>query len=177
MARVTAISLRAEAREAMLAAGGRGFMRFLPPGGALLATDAIRRCESDLQKRALIDAFNTAGVACCEKDALLMITPEDALLSCIAYDGKAEIDWASPLHRVQALGLLWNRKPKKALTQDGRQLVIEALRLSWQPFHQAEDGFDALRARAAVILRRGDDSGFYEAGAVLLDWCGQEINQ
>ena len=47
MARVTAVRLRERARGAMLAAGGRGFVRFLPAGGALLATDAIRRCGDD----------------------------------------------------------------------------------------------------------------------------------
>ena len=42
---------------------------------------------------------------------------------------------------------------------------------------QAKDGMEALRTRAAVMLRQGDDSGFYEAGAVLLDWCDQKDKQ
>ena len=174
MARVTAPDLRAAAREAMLAAGGRGFMRFLPPGGALLATDAVRRCESDAQKRAMIDGLSEAGFDCSEQDNLLMITPKDALLGSIVCEEKQEINWASPLHGVQALGVLWSRKQKRPMTQDGRQLILEALRLSWQPIKQAAAGMDALRMRAAVMLRRGDDSGFHEAGAVLLDWCKRE---
>ena len=149
-------------------------MRFLPPGGMLLATDAVRRCESDAQKITMIDALEAAGFACCEQHGLLMLTPKDALLLSIACSRDQEIDWNSPLHGVQALGVLWVRKQKRELTQDGRQLIIEALRLGWQPMKQAGNGLDALRARAAVMLRRGDDSGFHEAGAVLLDWCNQE---
>ena len=173
MARVTALSLRAAAREAMLAAGARGFMRFLPPGGALLATDAVRRCGSDAEKTALTSALKAAGFDCCEKNGLLMLTPIDVLLCGVACGEADVIDWTSPLHRTQALGLGWTRKKKKPLTQEGRQLIIEALRLSWQQPKQTEEGLDALRARAAVMLRRRDDSGFYEAGAVLLDWCDQ----
>ena len=175
MARVTALMLREAAREAMLAAGGRGFMRFLPPGGALLATDAVRRCESDAQKMAMIDSLSEAGFDCCEQNGLLMLTPKDALLGSITCEEKQEIDWASSLHGVQALGVLWIRKQKRPITQDGRQLILEALRMSWQPMKQVAAGMDALRMRAAVMLRRGDDSGFYEAGTVLLDWCKREI--
>jgi len=158
----------------MLAAGGRGFMRFLPSGGALLTTDAVRRCADDNEKAALIDALKAAGFACSEQDGLLMLTPKDALLCSIVCREEKEIDWNSPLHGVQALGALWVRKQKRELTQDGRQLIIETLRLGWQPMKQAGNGLDALRARAAVMLRRGDDSGFHEAGAVLLDWCDQK---
>ena len=113
MARVTALSLRAAAREAMLAAGGRGFMRFLPPGDALLATDAVRRCGSDAQKTALTDALRAAGFAVCEKDGLLMLMPKDTLLGGVVCGEEPEIDWASPLHTVQALGVGWIRKQKK----------------------------------------------------------------
>lgn len=174
MARVTAPTLREAAREAMLTAGGRGFMRFLPPGGALLATDAVRRCKSDAQKMAMIDRFSEAGFDCCEQEGLLMLTPKDALLGEISCEEKQEIDWTAPLHSVQALGVLWIRKQRRPLTQDGRQLILEALRMSWQPTKQAAAGMDALRMRAAVMLRRGDDSGFYEAGTILLDWCKRE---
>jgi len=150
-------------------------MRFLPPGGALLATDAIRRCGSDVQKMAMIDRFSEAGFDCCEQDGLLMLSPKDALLVGISCEEKKEIDWASPLHSVQALGVLWRRKQKRPLSQDGRQLILEALRLGWQPMKQAENGLEALRTRAAVMLRNHDDSGFHEAGAVLLDWCDREM--
>ena len=104
-----------------------------------------------------------------------MLTPKDALLGGIGCEEKREIDWTSPLHGVQALGVLWSRKQKHPLTPDGRQLILEALRMSWQPTKQAAAGMDALRMRAAVMLRRGDDSGFYEAGTILLDWCKREI--
>lgn len=176
MARVTALTLRNAAREAMLAAGGRGFMRFLPTGGALLATDAVRRCESDAQKRTMIDALDAAGFGCHEKDGLLAITPKDLLLEGVGCAALPEIDWSSPLHHVQALGIGWARRQKKPLTQDGRQLILEALRLSWQAPRQTGDGLDGLRSRAAVMLRGGDDSGFCEAGTVLLDWCERCIS-
>jgi len=175
MARVTAVGLRTSAREVMLAAGGRGFMRFLPPGSALLATDAVRRCESDMQKQAMTDALKAAGFACCESDGLLMLTPKDEVLGSIVCKEARGINWDSPVHRVQALGAGWIRRKKRPLTQDGRQLIIEALRLGWQPMKRAENGLDALRAHAAMMLRRRDDSGFYEAGAVLLDWCDREM--
>lgn len=173
MARVTAIELRTLAREAMLSAGGRGFMRFLPPGGLLLATDAVRRCAGDAEKAALTNALDAVGFVCCEQDGLLMLTPTDAVLSSITCSEMHDVDWHSPLHQVQALGAGWIRRQKQSLTPDGRQLIIEALRLSWQPMKPG-NALDALRAQAAVMLRKHDGSGFYEAGAVLLDWCDRE---
>ena len=41
MARVTALRLRERARAAMLSADGRGFVRFLPAGGALHPAQAL----------------------------------------------------------------------------------------------------------------------------------------
>lgn len=173
MARVTAIGLRTAAREAMLGAGGKGFMRFLPPGGALLATDAIRRCSDVAEKSVLIAAFEAAGFDCIERNGLLMLTPCGSLLSGISYDGEKTVDWTSPLHPVQSLALRWLQKERRTLTDDGRQLIGEALRLSWQSPNQVQDGIDALRARSARMQRKNDVSGMFEAGAILLDWCDQ----
>jgi len=173
MARVTALDLRAAAREAMLAAGGRGFMRFLPPGGALLATDANRRCADESERGQLAAAIERAGFVCTEQDGLLALTPADCVLSRIAYDGGRTMDWDSPLCRTQALGLRWMQKERRVLTQAGRQLILETLRLSWLPPHSAQNGIEALRARGAVMQREGDHSGMHEAGAILLDWCDQ----
>ena len=171
MARVTAILLRDQARAAMLAGGGRGFMRFLPEGGALLTTDAARRCAGDAEKQALVQALRSAGFGCDEEGGLLLLTPEDALLGEIAFDRPVKIDWTSPLHPVQALGLRWSRKERRPLTGAGRQLVLETLRLCWKPPQQALEGLEALCARAAVMQRMHDVSGLHEAGAVLLEWC------
>jgi len=171
MARVTALSLRAAAREAMLAAGGRGFVRFLPSGGALLATDAVRRCGNEGEFRALFAALEDAGFVCSIQDGLLTMTPNDALLERIAYDEAFEVDWQSALHPLEALGRRWIAKEKCALTKEGKQLILEALRMSWQRPEQAD--IDALRARGAVMQRTGDCSGMHEAGAVLLGWCEQ----
>ena len=45
--------------------------------------------------------------------------------------------------------------------------MLETLRLIWQPQACVLEGIDALRARAAVMLRVGDASGLHEAGAYL----------
>ena len=45
--------LRSEAREAIFAAGGRGFVRFLAQGDALLVSDAPRRSDADALVKAL----------------------------------------------------------------------------------------------------------------------------
>ena len=82
MARVTAVSFRNAAREAMLSAGGRGFVRFMD-SGTLLVSDAVRRCEDNAAKQKLVDALYKAGFACCEQDGLLMIDPQDELLETI----------------------------------------------------------------------------------------------
>lgn len=171
MARVTAILLRDQARAAMLAGGGRGFMRFLPEGGALLTTDAVRRCAAETEKQALEQALRLAGFVCEEADGLLFLTPEDARLEALAFDKTAEIDWTSPLHPVQAIGLRWSRRERRPLTEAGRQLVLETLRLCWKPELQVLAGLEALCARAAVMQRVHDVSGMQEAGAVLLEWC------
>lgn len=175
MARVTAIMLRDAARAAMLDAGGRGFVRFLPPGGALLATDAVRRCADEAARAALEAALADAGFVCCERGGLLLLTPKDEVLTRIEYDAPVQIDWSSTLHPVMALGARWHKREKQALTEDGRQLILEALRLSWQPVRQAQDGIEALRAQGAVMLRTSESSGMHEAGAVLLGWCDQWI--
>ena len=173
MARVTALSLRNAAREAMLAAGGRGFVRFLPLGGALLVTDANRRCADENEKAALIGALEHAGFDCCARGGLLELTPQDDVLCRIGYDEEAEIDWSSPLHPVQALGRRWHNREKQPLSDAGRQLILEALRLSWQPVGKTQEGIEMLRAQGAVMQRTGDTSGMHEAGAILLDWCNQ----
>ena len=173
MARVTALSLRDAAREAILAAGGRGFVRFLPSGGALLVTDANRRCADENENAALAGALERAGFDCCACGGLLELTPRDDVLRRIGYDEEAEIDWSSPLHPVQALGRRWHDREKQPLSAAGRQLILEALRLSWQPAEKAQDGAELLRAQGAVMLRMGDMSGMHEAGAILLDWCDQ----
>ena len=75
---------------------------------------------------------------------------------------KAEIRAA-----YRALARRWQARPPLPLTPAGRQLVLETLRLIWQPQACVLEGIDALRARAAVMLRVGDASGLHEAGAYL----------
>lgn len=171
MARITALALRDRARTALLAAGGRGFVRF-PERGALLLSDAIRRCEDDAAKARLLAALTEAGFACRERDKLLEITPTDALLAEIVCEGVCRIDWDGPRCRVQAISARWLKKPILPLSKDGRQLIIDTLRLTWQD--RVTDGLDALCAQAAVMQRQGDVSGFRTAGAVLKDWCDMQ---
>ena len=171
MARVTAVSLRSAAREAMLAGGGRGFVRFMD-GGALLVSDAIRRCKDDAAKKTLTGALRQAGFACCEQDGLLMIDPQDELLEAITYDGAFSVRWDGELYAAQALAVRWMKRKRQPLTPAGRQLVIDTLRLTWQD--RLADGLTLLRAQAAVMQRSGDTSGFCTAGAVLADWCDRQ---
>lgn len=171
MARVTAIALRDCARAAMLEAGGRGFVRF-PERGALLVSDAIRRCEDEAARTRLTAALEAAGFACRQEDQLLLIMPSDALLAQIDCEDSCEIDWDGPLCSVQALSARWLKKKRQPLTAQGRQLIIDTLRLTWQS--RAAQGLEALRAQAAVMQREGDTSGFCQAGAVLKNWCDMQ---
>ena len=174
MARVTAVRLREQARGAMLAAGGRGFVRFLPAGGALLATDAIRRCEDDTSRARLTDALAQAGFACGMRGGLLEMTPTDDVLLVPGGEERVAVDWESPLHPAQALAGRFLAAEKRPLTPDGRQLILETLRLTWLAPDRVLSGLPALRAQAAVMLRRGDRSGLHEAGALLKEFCEQE---
>lgn len=171
MARVTAVSLRSTVREAMLSVGGRGFVRF-PESGALLLSDAIRRCEGETEKKKLLAALNQAGFDCTEQNSLLMIDPSNALLAAIAYDGAFSVNWESALCGAQTVAARWLKREKRPLTHAGRQLIIDTLRLTWQDC--ISDGLASLRAQAAVMLRTGDSSGLYESGAVLADWCDRQ---
>lgn len=171
MAGVTAVSLRDAARNALLAAGGRGFVRF-PECGALLVSDAIRRCESDAAKEMLTNALSQAGFDSNEQDGLLMISPRNELLEAISYDGDFSINWDGALCDAQALAMRWLRRKKQPLTPAGRQLVMDALRITWHS--RMTDALVQLRAQAAVMQREGDVSGFRETGAVLAQWCDRQ---
>lgn len=163
MALLMAHALRARAREAVLEAGGRGFVRFTED--ALLATDAIRRCDAD----ALTAALAARGFACREQGGLLLMTPQDALLrETCAGQAPMQIDWRSPLCAAQALARRLQACPALQLTAAGRGLLLSALRLTGMP---GTDVCAALRAMAAVMLRAGDRSGMRESGAVLAQWC------
>lgn len=171
MARVTAVLLRNRARETMMACGGRGFVRF-PDRGALLVCDALRRCESEGEKKSLLDAMEQAGFVCHEQDGLLYLTPADEMFVGIGCTQAVSVDWESPLCSAQALASRWLSKERRALTQAGRQLIVDALRLTWQD--KVTEGLVSLRAQAAVMQRCGDSSGLHEAGAVLAEWLNMQ---
>lgn len=163
MALLMAHALRARAREAVLEAGGRGFVRFAADG--LLATDAVRRCDAD----ALAAALAARGFTCRTQGGLLLMTPQDALLREICAGQKpVEIDWSSPLCPAQALARRLQACPALPLTAAGRELLLSALRATGMP---GADVCAGLRAKAAVMLRAGDRSGMRSSGAVLAQWC------
>lgn len=164
--------LRDEARRALLGAGGRGFVRFLPEGEALLVSDAPRRCVSPEEAERLTDAITRAGFVPEWRDGFLLMTPTDERLRALAAAPLTAyaIDWDSPLHPAAALAARWRRERETALSESGRSLVIETLRLAWQMPERVLAGLPGLRARAARMLREGDRSGFAEAGAILNAW-------
>lgn len=175
MAHLTAAQLRDSARGAMLQAGGRGFMRFCGDEGAgdfeaLLASDALRRCADESERSRLIRAMEGCGFAWHERDGLLLLTPQDELLRALGGQERPEVNWDSPLCAAQTLAARWQSMPPLPFTADGRRLVIRTLRLTGKPGGDVPGGLDALRAQAAVMLRRGDRSGMHEAGSALARW-------
>lgn len=173
MADLTAIALRTKAREAMMKCGGRGFMRFAPQGKLLLITDAPRRAEDGGVQ--LVDALQAEGFVCALEDGMLSLAPQDELIRALVRDiALQEICWQSRLHPAQALALRWAGQAQLPLTEIGRQLITDTLRLTGQPGISVMDGLAALRAHAAAMLRAGDRSGMYEAGRILMQWCEKE---
>lgn len=166
MAGVTA--LRDAAREAILSAGGRGFVRFLSEGDALLVSDAPRRGESGPLQRALDEAGFDSEV----RDGLLYITPgEERLLAlCEMQPDSIITDWENPLFEAMALCARLLGEEALELDEGAKRLIVETVRLLWQPKDKAIAGLPALRARIAVRLREGKRSGLHEAGRLLCGW-------
>jgi len=172
MARMTAVMLRSIARETMITCGGRGFMRFLDDGDMLLVTDALRRCADKAERNCLVAALEGAGFACWEQDGLLLLAPSEAMLEGMTCPAEtAATDWRGVRHGAHSLALRWLRKDARPLTQAGRQLIVDCLRLTWQPEERVLAGCARLRAQVALMQRSGDFSGMREAGAILYDWC------
>ena len=161
-----AAALRSLARDAVLTAGGRGFVRYLPEGRALLVTDAARRAPAE----PITEALAAAGFVCrLEENGLIIFSPSDARIAAMAQgcDPAVHIGWDGPLHPAQALADRFMRQERAPLTDDGRQLIFETLRLCSLPEARMLEGLGALRARAAAMLRGGDSSGMAEAGRLL----------
>ena len=170
MAAVSAQNIRAKAREAIFAAGGHGFVRFLPAGGALLVSDAARRCDD---AQALLDACRTAGFAAEERDGLIFLTPTDGALNALRDACRQDVrieDWDETEASAAAFATRLLQKEDAPLTEDGRRLVLETLRLLSQDDVHILMGMSGLRALAAVQLRHRDKSGMRTAGALIADW-------
>ena len=170
MAGVTA--LRDAAREAVFSCGGRGFVRFLSEGEALLLSDAPRRIKDEVQRKQLIHALRAAGFSCRIGNDLAYITPDEARLRalCDAQPNRICVGWESPLFEAQALCHRLLREPSQAFDGDAQRLVLEAARLLWQPKEKVLMGLSALRARIAARQREGKRSGLHEAGRLLCGW-------
>lgn len=173
MENLSVIALRGLAREAMLASGARGFMRFAREGNALLVTDAAVRCADG--GAALRDALCRAGFVCRSEGALTYVTPCDGLLEQLCEgEGEAVIDWNSPLHPAQALAVRLMREAHAPLDDAGRQLVFCAARALWQPQEKVLAALSDVRALAAIHMREGNRNGFYQAGRLLCNWCQEQ---
>ena len=170
MAGMSAQALRSLARQAMLEADGRGFMRFLPIGGDLLVCDALRRCPDEGAAERLKLALTAAGFTLKEEDGLLLLTPAEGLLRR-EDSGAFEVCWTGKAAQQEALAARFLREEPLPLTEAGKQLIVETIRLTWQDTAHVRAGLDGLRARAAEMLRTGDRSGLHEAGAWLAAWC------
>ena len=170
MAGVTA--LRDAAREAVLSCGGRGFVRFLAEGEALLLSDAPRRIKDEAQREQMSHALCAAGFSCRIEGGLAYITPGQERLQalCDAQPEEICVDWESPLFEAQALCHRLLREPSQAFDGDAHRLVLEAARLLWQPEDKVLMGLSALRARIAARQREGKRSGLHEAGRLLCGW-------
>lgn len=169
-----AAALRARARDALTAAGGRGFVRFAPDG-ALLVSDAAMRADEQTAA-CLLEALEKCGFSVRVSGGMLHIDPTDALIDALAADvvcaeADMEIDWSSALYPAQALAARWMRAPDAPVTDRGRALVRETLRLIWQPESRVLAGLGSLRARAAAMLRDGERGGMRQAGALLMGYC------
>ena len=159
--------IRAGARDAIFAAGGRGFVRFLPAGeDALLVSDAPRRCE---RPSALLEACQAAGFDAQERDGLLLLTPTEERLRRLNLPQSIDVDWASAAVPLAAFAARLMRREDRPLTENGLRLAVETLRLLWQDDEHVRRGLPMLRARAAACLRERDDSGFFLAGALLAE--------
>ena len=157
--------IRERARAAIFAAGGRGFVRFLPEGEeALLVSDAVRRCENT---KALTEACRAAGFRTEEREGLLRLTPTEETLRAMGAPVDFAVDWAAPDAADRAFAARLMRSEAKPMTEAGRRLAVETLRLIWQDDAHVHKGLSALRARAATCLRTHDDSGFFVCGALL----------
>ena len=166
---MTAIELRALAREALLEAGARGFVRFLPEGdGALLVTDAPKGCGG-IQTELLMSCMAARGFVCKMRGNLLALTPGDELLAGLAREAVCpeSWDWESELAPLLALAARWMRAPEAPVGEAGRRLAIETARLLWKPRAQVLGGLGALRAGAAVLQRNKEPGGLRLCGGML----------
>ena len=122
MAAVNAV--RSKARDAVFAAGGRGFVRFLPDGEeALLVSDALRRCPNP---SALLCACGAAGFGAEERDGLLLLTPTEETLRSLNLPRAIDVDWSSADAPLAAFAARLMHRGDRPLTENGLRFAAAA---------------------------------------------------
>ena len=122
MAAVNAV--RSKARDAVFAAGGRGFVRFLPDGEeALLVSDAPRRCQNP---SALLCACGAAGFGAEERDGLLLLTPTEETLRSLNLPRAIDVDWSSADAPLAAFAARLMHRGDRPLTENGLRFAVRA---------------------------------------------------
>ena len=157
MAAVTA--LRERARAAVFAAGGRGFVRFLPAGEtALLVSDAPRRC-GDVP--ALLDGCRAAGFDARERDGLLLLTPTEAALRALDVPTRIDVDWDAP------------DAPTAAFAADSTDAWDGTADISWYTEHETDTEYHFTTAEQlaglAQLVNDKTASVSFEGKTIYLD--------
>ena len=148
MAAVNAV--RSKARDAVFAAGGRGFVRFLPDGEeALLVSDAPRRCQNP---SALLCACGAAGFGAEERDGLLLLTPTEETLRSLNLPRAIDVDWSSADAPLAAFAARLMHRGDRPLTENGLRFAVETLRLRACALRTA--GFARAGGRLSADSRR-----------------------
>ncbi|MFR2150733.1 MAG: hypothetical protein ACLS7Z_09585 [Christensenellales bacterium] len=160
MAAVNAV--RSKARDAVFAAGGRGFVRFLPDGEeALLVSDAPRRCQNS---SALLCACGAAGFGAEERDGLLLLTPTEETLRSLNLPRAIDVDWSSADAPLAAFAARLMRRGDRPLTEDGLR-PVETQACSGRM--KCTRGTRAARQSGAC---RAWATAAFSAGALLAGW-------
>lgn len=173
MEELTAIVMRDELRACLAMYDGRGTVYFAREEGPLFYCSTAMRHEATVLQE-LVEAFNRMGYMCSLSDGKIAIWPDDTYLRAMAF---AHLPQCGNEMQCTIAGRLCLHKTEQ-LTCQGRQLIIEVLRLDRLAVSTGQDrmgnrklnaDIDRIRQRAAILLRRGDTSGLHEAGCFLYE--------
>lgn len=176
MEELTAIIMRNELRACLAIHGGGGTVYFAREDGPLFYCSIVVEHEATVLQ-ALVEAFTRMGYTCRLTDGKIAISPDDTYLQAMAF-----------AHLPQCGNEMWCTMAKRLclhnatrLTCQGRQLIIEVLRLERFAATAEQDrlgnrfkwklnvNIDRIRQRVALLLRCRDTSGLHEAGCFLYE--------